>query len=79
MSRSCRFSATPWYTSGRVGLSRLAYRNFVATGVGGEVPARMDTVDGYGLGIGRLLASDLRVGVEIDHVRRGSTVGSHAV
>jgi hypothetical protein len=66
-----------WYASGRLGLSRLAYRNFMDSPAAALTDGvRKDTVDAVGFGIGRVLAQELRVGVEIDHVRRGSIVRS---
>ena len=66
-----------WYTTGRVGVSRLAYRDMVTSRAGLAGP-RTDRVNAFGGGVGRLLGSDLRIGVDIDHVKRTSTVVLHS-
>jgi putative beta-barrel porin BBP2 len=68
-----------WYTAARMGLSSLAYREMLTARAGVDVAgSRTDRVNSYGGGGGRLLGTDLRIGVDIDYVSRSSTVASHA-
>lgn len=68
-----------WYTAGRVGLNRLAYRDMVSSRPGVNFSGgRHDRVASYGGGVGRLLGSDLRIGIDVDHVNRTSTIASRA-
>ncbi len=62
-----------WYVIGRGGRTRLVYRNFV-TGISDRSAGRSDRVDTSGFGIGRRLGDDLRVGFDVNHSRRVSTV-----
>ena len=64
-----------WYTSARAGRNRLAYRDVIAA----DTPSlaavgRTDRVTTLGVGAGRVVGKDLRVGIDIDHVRRTSVV-----
>ncbi len=61
-----------WYATGRLGRSRLSYRDRLDTPASAGATGRTDHVDTYGTGIGRLLGTDLRVGVEVMRVRRTS-------
>jgi hypothetical protein len=63
-----------WFTAARIGQSRLAYRDVVAADIAAASLGRTDRVTTYGVGAGRFLGQDLRVGVDVDHVRRTSVV-----
>jgi hypothetical protein len=62
-----------WDIEGRVGLTRLAYRQ-LATGIGQDSlgAGRVDRVSVYGVGIGRRIGTELRVGFDLNHVDRRS-------
>jgi hypothetical protein len=66
-----------WDVVGRAGATRLDYRGFIGTPVPGG-PARRDHVDVYGIGIGRHLGTDVRVGLDVNHVARRSTLEARA-
>jgi hypothetical protein len=59
-----------WYAIGRVGESRLNYREFLPT----LTDSRVDRVFTRGFGFGRRLGRDIRIGFDIDYVRRRSTI-----
>jgi hypothetical protein len=61
-----------WYAAARGGRSRLVYRNFI-DGRAGTV-GRSDRVDMYGVGFGRKLGDDIRVGLDVNKVRRLSVI-----
>ena len=63
-----------WFVAGRGGRTRLVYRNFIVNGV--ETIGRTDRVDLYGVGFGRLLGEDIRIGIDLNKVRRVSTIPS---
>ena len=63
-----------WFVAARGGRTRLAYRNFIVNGV--ETTGRTDRVDLYGVGFGRLLGDDIRIGLDLNNVRRVSTIPS---
>jgi hypothetical protein len=65
-----------WYVIGRIGETRLAYRDFVSPDVIdlNRSPARTDRLLRRGVGIGRRLGDDIRVGFDVDYVRRRSNV-----
>lgn len=68
-----------WYTAGRIGLNRLDYRDMVVSRAGADLAGpRRDRVTSFGGGAGRLLGADLRVGVDVDYVKRASTVALRA-
>ena len=60
-----------WDVVGRVGRARLAYQGFI-----GDEPglrrAQRDHLTTYGLGVGRRLGDNVRVGFDVDHGRRES-------
>jgi hypothetical protein len=64
-----------WFVVGRIGETRLAYRDFVSPNEGGNAArsARTDRVFIRGFGVGRRLGEDLRVGFDVNYVRRRST------
>jgi hypothetical protein len=63
-----------WFAVARGSRTRLVYRNYID----GVVPAgdlgRSDRVDMYGVGFGRRLGDDIRVSLDVNNVRRLSTV-----
>jgi hypothetical protein len=65
-----------WFAVARGSRTRLVYRNYI----GGLVPVgeigRSDRVDTYGAGFGRRLGDDVRVSLDVNKVRRLSTVPS---
>lgn len=63
-----------WFVAARGGRTRLAYRNFIVNGV--ETTGRTDRVDLYGVGFGRFLGDDIRIGLDLNNVRRVSTIPS---
>jgi len=63
-------SGLNWYAIGRVGESRLNYREFLPT----LTDSRVDRVFTRGFGFGRRLGTDIRIGFDIDYVRRRSTI-----
>lgn len=66
-----------WFVIGRGGRTRLAYRKFLDTSALIQAPAgRSDRVDSYGMGIGRRLGEDLKVGVDVNQVRRTSSISA---
>ena len=67
-----------WDVIGRAGHTRLDYQALVR-GAGAVVPfpSREDRVFTYGMGIGRRLRSDIRIGLDINHVHRSSIVVGH--
>jgi hypothetical protein len=63
-----------WFAAVRGGRARLVYRDFVSPAVTStDEVGRSERVDTYGLGFGRVLRSDLRVGVDLNYTRRTST------
>ena len=64
-----------WYAVARGGRTRLNYRRFVTDGsaVSSGV-GRTDRVDLYGVGFGRRIRDDLRIGVDLNHSRRTSII-----
>jgi hypothetical protein len=63
-----------WYAAARANRTRLVYRDFVsATGTASGV-GRSDRVDLYGVGFGRRLRDDLRIGLDVNQVRKISTI-----
>ena len=65
-----------WYLTGRIGQSRLGYRDFAFEGSTLPGGARTDRVLTRGGGFGKKLGVDVRVGVDIDHVQRRSDIES---
>lgn len=67
-----------WYVVGRLGETRLNYRDFLpaASAAAGVSPSRRDRVQLRGVGIGRRIGQDLRVGFDLNYVRRRSTLAS---
>lgn len=65
-----------WYLVGRIGQSSLAYRDFVFEDSTVPSGSRTDRVLTRGGGFGRKLGTDVRVGVDIDHVERRSDISS---
>lgn len=63
-----------WYLVGRIGETRLAYRDLMALTGGGLDSSRTDRVLTRGGGIGRRLGEDLRIGFDVDYVRRRSSL-----
>jgi hypothetical protein len=59
-----------WDLVGRGATTRLDYRAFAGT-VAADA-ARVDRVNVYGIGMGRHLASDVRIGLDVNHVTRHS-------
>lgn len=63
-----------WFAVARGSRTRLVYRNYI----GGTAPigdvGRSDRVDTYGAGFGRKLGDDIRVSLDVNKVRRLSTV-----
>lgn len=61
-----------WDVVGRAGRARLSYESFdVGTG-NAFGPAQREQLVTYGIGIGRRLGDNVRVGVDVDHGRRRS-------
>ncbi|MGQ0737280.1 MAG: outer membrane beta-barrel protein [Acidobacteriota bacterium] len=64
-----------WFLTGRAGRTRLSYRNFVAALSPTSQPiGRNDRVDLYGIGFGRRLGEDVRIGFDLNRMQRNSTV-----
>jgi hypothetical protein len=60
-----------WDVVGRVGRARLAYQDFIGDDVGLQ-RAHRDRLTTYGVGVGRRLGDNIRVGFDVDHGRRES-------
>jgi hypothetical protein len=66
---------TGWDVMGRAGRTNLAYRSVVTASADPTVVVgRRDRVGDIGLGLGRHLGSDLRIGFEVDYGSRFSVV-----
>jgi hypothetical protein len=63
-----------WFVAARGGRTRLVYRNFIVRGA--ESIGRSDRVDLYGVGFGRFFGDDLRIGLDLNNIRRDSTIPS---
>ena len=64
-----------WYVAGRGGRTRLVYRNFIeGQPTSADAVGRTDRVDLYGVGFGRRLTDDIRIGLDLNKVRRVSTI-----
>jgi hypothetical protein len=63
-----------WFAVARGGRSRLVYRNFL-NGAAGPI-GRSDRVDAFGVGFGRRIGDDIRVGLDINNVRRLSAIAA---
>lgn len=61
-----------WDVVGRIGLTYMAYQAFDQPGI--ETAGRRDRSLLVGTGIGRRLGQDLRIGVDVNYVTRGSSV-----
>jgi len=67
-----------WFAVSRVGRTRLAYRNlFSADASTVRAAQRSDYIGMYGVGFGRLLGDDVRVGFDVNHVNRTSMLRTH--
>ena len=70
---------TTWDVVGRVGRSRLDYQSLVRESNGDPLAGpRQDKVVSYGMGFGRRLRQEIRIGLDVNHVRRDSVVFGHA-
>jgi hypothetical protein len=66
-----------WFAVARGGRQRLVYRNFVETDTTAAADiGRSDRVDSYGGGFGRRLSTDIRVQLDVNKVRRLSSVAT---
>lgn len=64
-----------WFFSGRLGQTRLAYRDFLSlAGDADGVGRRTDRVLLHGVSFGRRLGEDIRIGFDVNYVRRHSSV-----
>jgi hypothetical protein len=61
-----------WDVRGRAGGGRLDYRHVIGEAAVGPDTRRRDRVRTYGLGVGRRLGTQARIGVDVDYVRRTS-------
>jgi len=70
---------TVWDVIGRIGRTRLDYQALVRGTEEGDPVAgpREDRVFTYGMGIGRRLRSEIRIGIDINHVQRSSVLDGH--
>ncbi len=62
-----------WDVVGRLSRTRLDYRAQVGAALAAGA-ARRDHVDVYGVGVGRRLGTDVRVGIDVDHAERHSSL-----
>jgi hypothetical protein len=63
-----------WDAVARGGTDHLAYRIRIVPGTASTGMGRTDRVNTVGIGIGRHLNSDVRIGLDIDHVQRNSVL-----
>ena len=61
-----------WDVVGRLGRARLAYQGFIASAGTEPATTQRDAITTYGVGLGRRLGDNIRVGVDVDHWRRQS-------
>ena len=67
---------TQWDVVGRIGRTQLDYRALESMVSDPAVRSRQDRVMLYGVGIGRRLRSEIRIGVDVNHLRRNSVIST---